>query len=147
MFSESESGQNKITLSSFFLYTSAQNRTLQYVRRLPAQGRGGRREGSPWQLWTSHPPSLLYYLSLLEYATRLLLYALFQKEYTRVDPLMAVLDAITTHHLVGLCLAAFVVIAFYMDYVLTMAPPDRRLATVLIDLMVFNRGMRRRGVF
>mgnify|MGYP007002779475 CR=1 FL=1 len=31
-------------------------------------------------------------------------------------------------------------IAFYMDYVLTLAAPSRHLTTVLLDIMVFNRG-------
>lgn len=155
MFSDSDAnGGPKAMLflgRRLLLYTPAHVRTQQYAQRLlEAQLQLGKSCGqqssscglvtSGWCHSAARRLSLLYYLSLLQYVTRLLLYSLLRGAYTPLDPLMAVLDALTTHHLVGVCLAAFGVIAFYMDYVLTLAAPSRHLTTVLLDIMVFNRG-------
>ena len=125
MFSDSDAnGGPKAMLSlgrRLLLYTPAHVRTQQYAQRLveaQLQLRSGQQSSScGGQLVTSgwchsaaaHRLSLLYYLSLLQYVTRLLLYSLLRGAYTPLDPLMAVLAAITTHHLVGVCLAAFVI--------------------------------------
>ncbi len=112
MFSDSDAnGGPKAMLSlgrRLLLYTPAHVRTRQYAQRLmEAQLQLRRRRSCGQQSsscglvasgWcnTAHRLSLLYYLSLLQYVTRLLLYSLLRGAYTRYDPLMAVLDALTT---------------------------------------------------
>lgn len=87
------------------------------------------------------PLRLSYYAYLLFLAFRMTLYSVFQEKYTQYDLTMAILNAVTIHHMSGLCLTPYGMLGFYFDYILCIRP-HRKVAPVLNDLLVLNKGKK-----
>ncbi len=118
----------KSLVSFFLLYTPPNLQAVKYA------GNVSRPLGSKL-----HPLRVLFYLILLQYALRTTLYSAYYRRYTRYDPLMAVADCITTHHMVGVCAVPYAVFLFLLDFLLVLRP-NQKVATMLMDILVYSRG-------
>lgn len=121
----------KIILSYFF-YTPSAVQAEQYASQNKIKFSLTRK--------LTHPLRILYYAIVFQFALRLSLYSIYQDRYTYFDPTMALLDSATTHHMIGLTLVPFGVLGFYLDYLLLVVPSNDRVASLMRDTLVYNKG-------
>lgn len=82
---------------------------------------------------------LAYYTYLLGMATRLCLNSFLLEAYNSHDPTMRLLSSAVTHHMVGLAVAPFALLAIVFDYFYCVQA-SRKVAPMLLDILVANRG-------
>lgn len=121
----------KKTISTYFFYTPSAVQAKNYCTKTD-------RPSTNYKL--TRPLRLLYYAIILQFALRLTLYSLYQESYTQYDQTMALLDSATTHHMIGLTLVPFGVEGFFLDYLLRVVTPSPRIASLMMDTLVYNRG-------
>ncbi len=113
-----------------FFYTPSADQARQYASNVhkPLKGR-------------LRPLRLAYYAYLTMGALRLTLYSVLREQYTRYDLATEVLDSVTTHHLIGLCLVPFIGLCIAYDYLLCVKA-HQKVAIILVDLLVINQGLK-----
>ena len=85
------------------------------------------------------PLRVAYYAYLLVGGIRLCLNYLFRQSYNQYDLTVAVFTSVTTSYMASLNVLFLMALAFAFDLVLV-GQPHPKVAPMLVDLLVYNRG-------